>query len=151
MSSKNEFTGLRVQKFTWDQAIDGNLTNNASTAIGRLPDNAIILRGWGHVVTDVVDADAGDDSTIAVGVTGSTTGLLAATAVSTLEAGYLFCLLPNNFALDGNSLTAANMAIARDATILLQNGIKEVLLTTGDDVAISAGKINIWLEYVISE
>lgn len=150
MSANNEFLVKRVQKFTWDQSVDGNLANNASTSIGTLPKGALITGGVIHVVTDVTDADDGDDSTISFGYTGATTAFYGATAVSGLETGTMLSLLPGNFALDGNALTAANMAIAKDDTWILLSADKEVLLTTGDDVAIDAGKINVFIEYYVS-
>lgn len=149
--AKNEFLVKRVHKFTWDQSVDGNLANNASTAIGTLPKGALITGGAIYVETDVTDADDGDDSTISVGYTGATTAFYGATAVSSLETGTLLSLLPGNFALDGNALTAANMAIARDATYILLDADKNVLLTTGDDQAIDAGKIHVIVEYYITQ
>lgn len=152
MSASNEFLVKRVQKFTWDQSVDGNLANNASTSIGTLPKGALITGGAIHVVTDVVDSDAGDDSTIAVGYTGATTAFWAATAVSVLETGKLLAILPGQAALgvDASHDTAAEVAELVDASWILAATDVEVLLTTGDDVAISAGKINVFIEYYVS-
>lgn len=150
MSAGNEFLQKRVQKFTWDQSVDGDLSNNASTSIGTLPKGALITGGAIYVETDVVDNDAGDDQTVSFGYTGATTAFQGATAVSGLETGTLLSLLPGNFALDGNALTAANMAIARDDTYILLGDNKEVLLTTGDDVAIDEGKIHVFVEYYMA-
>ena len=141
-----------MQKFTWDQSVDGNLANNTSTPIGTLPKGALITGGAIHVVTDCVDSDAGDDSTIAVGYTGATTAFWAATAVSVLETGKLLALLPGQATLgdDAAHNTAAEVAELVDASWILLDGDKQVLLTTGDDVAITAGKINVFVEYYIS-
>lgn len=152
MSASNEFLVKRVQKFTWDQAVDGNLANNASTSIGTLPKGALITGGAIHVVTDVVDSDAGDDATISFGYTGATTAFWAATACSVLEAGKLLSILPGNPALGADAAhdTAAKVAELVDASWILLTADREVLLTTGDDVAITAGKINLFIEYIVS-
>jgi len=147
----NAFLTKRIQRFTWNQAVDGNLANNTSTPIGTLPKGSIVVGGYIYVQTDVTDADDGDDSTIAVGLTGDTTSLYAATAVSGLETGTLLSLLPGNFALDGNALSAANMAIAKDDTWILNATDVNVILTTGDDEAIDAGEIHIFIEYLMPE
>ena len=152
MSSSNQFLSKRVQKFTWDQAIDGNLTNNDSTSIGTLPNGALITGGAIHVVTDVTDGDAGDDSTIAFGYTGATTAFWAATAVSVLEAGKMLSILPGNYATanDAAEDSAAKMAELVDGTWILLDADKEVLLTMGNDEPANAGKINVYIEYYIS-
>lgn len=150
MASSNQFLEKRVQKFVWDFSVDGG-ANDSSISLGTLPDNAMIISGTAHVITKPVDNDAGDDQTIALGYTGATTAFLAATAISGLTDGSVHGLLPGNFALDGAALTAANMAAARDATYLHLSGNKEVLLTIADDVALTAGKIELYLEYYITE
>jgi hypothetical protein len=152
MSTSNQFLTKRIQKFTWDQAVDGNLANNVSTSIGTLPIGALIIGGAIHVVTDVTDADAGDDSTVAFGYTGATAAFWAATAVSTLEAGKLLSILPGNYptANDAAEDTAVKMAELVDASWILLDADKEVLLTMGDDQAANAGKINLYIEYYIS-
>ena len=153
MSTSNQFLEKRIQKFTWDQSVDGNLTNNASTSIGTLPKGALITGGVIHVVTDVTDADAGDDSTIAFGYTSATGAFWAATAVSVLETGKLLSILPGNYATanDAAEDSAVKMAELVDGTWILLDADKEVLLTTGDDQAINAGKINVFVEYIISD
>lgn len=152
MSASNEFLVKRVQKFTWDAAVDGSLSNNASTSIGTLPKGALITGGAIHVVTDVVDSDAGDDQTIAFGYTGATTAFWAATAVSVLETGKLLSILPGNAALGADAAhdTAPEVAELVDDSWILLSADREVLLTTGNDVAVTAGKINVFVEYYIS-
>lgn len=152
MSASNEFLVKRVQKFTWDQSVDGNLANNASTSIGTLPKGALITGGAIHIPTDVTDLDDGDDSTIAFGYTGATTAFWAATAVSVLEAGKVLSILPGTPTLgaDADHDTAVEFAELVDASWILLTADKEVLLTTGDDQAIDAGKINVFVEYYIS-
>lgn len=152
MAIKNEFLQKRCQVFTWDQEVDGNLANNTSTSIGTLPKGALITGGAIHVVTDITDADDGDDSTLAIGYTGATTAFWAATAVSVLETGKLLSLLPGSPALGADAAhdTAAEVAELVDASWILLDDNKEVLLTTGNDQALDAGKINVFVEYYIS-
>ena len=149
--AKNEFLVKRMHKFTWDQAVDGTLANNASTSIGTLPKGALITSGAIYIETDVVDSDAGDDSTIAFGYTGATGAFWAATAVSVLETGKLLSILPGNYptANDAAEDTAVKMAELVDASWILLAADKEVLLTTGDDVTIDEGKIHVIVEYYL--
>lgn len=152
MSASNEFLQKRVQKFTWDSSVDGSLTNNASTSIGSLPKGALITGGAIHVVTDVVDSDGGDDQTIAFGYTGATTAFWAATACSVLETGKLLSILPGSPALgvDAAHDTAAEVAELVDASWILTSDEVNVLLTTGNDVAVTGGKINVFIEYYVT-
>ena len=151
----NQFLEKRIQKFTWDQAVNGNLANNIGTSIGTLPKGALITAGAIHVVTDVTDADAGDNSTISFGYTGAATAFWAATAVSVLETGKLLCLLPgagSTTLTEAGPNTRTNVVHAEDidSAWILLDADKEVLLTTGDDQACNAGKINVYVEYYIS-
>ena len=56
--------------------------------------------------------------------------------------------LIDNYALDGGALTALNMGIARDATMVALTADKELLLTLNNDHAIDAGKLTLFVEYV---
>jgi len=152
MSASNEFLVKRVQKFTWDQSVDGNLANDASTSIGTLPQGALITGGAIHVVDTCDDANGGSGSTISFGYTDATTAFWAATAVSILEKDKLLSILPGNPAL-GNEAAhdeADKVAELVDDSWILLTADKEVLLTTGDDEVIDEGKINVFVEYYIS-
>lgn len=150
MSAKNEFLQKRVQKFSWDASVDGALVKNASTSLGTLPANSVITGGFIDVVTALHDADAGDNTTVAIGVTGSTSAFLAAAAVSTYTLALKKAILPGVVALDGNALTAANAQTAIGTALLDNASEVEVLLTVNNDQNVTVGKLNIFVEYVIS-
>ena len=152
MKQGNEFLQKRCQKFTYDNAVDGDITTNTSFVLGTLPKGALIIGGAIHIVTDVTDADAGDDTTIAFGYTGATTAFWAATAVSVLETGKLLTILPGQAALGADAAhdTAAEVAELVDASWLLMSTDVQVLATVSNDVAINAGKFNVFIEYYVS-
>ena len=152
MSTTNQFLEKKCQKFTYDAAVDGSMTTNAGFVLGTLPKGALITGGSLHIVTDMVDADAGDDTTIAFGYTGATGAFLAATIVSALETGTRFSILPGNYAVanDAAEDSAVKTAALRSTSELLMTADVRVLATVSNDVAISAGKFNLFIEYYIS-
>lgn len=150
MAMKNEFITKRVQKFSWNAA-DGALAKDASTSIGTLPKNSLVTGGYIDIVTALDDADGGHNTTVAIGVTGTTGAFLAAAAVSAYTIGLRKALLPGQQGLDGNALTAANSQTAVGATYLKNATDVEVLLTVNNDQNVTVGKLNIFVEYIISE
>jgi len=151
---KNEFLTKRTKMFTWDFAVQGG-ENDSEIDLGGLPKGAIILGGGAHVVTKPVDSDAGDDQTISLGYTGEAAAFYAATAISALTAGAKLCLLPGAFEVGAGAAlttvdTSAELAPKIASEWIPLTADKRVLLTIGDDVALTAGKINIWVEYIIS-
>lgn len=159
MAAKNEFLTTRIQKFTWDFSVDGG-ANNSAIVLGDLPDNALITKGWAHVVTKPVDSDAGDDQTISLGYTGAATAFMAATAISSLTAGKTIRLLPGVLTIGaGQAITTVDTAaeicaVSRsgaDFGAIKLTADKRVLLTIADDVALTAGKIHVYIEYFIAD
>lgn len=116
-----------------------------------LPANAVIMNVWYDVVTTFTSAT--DAATIALGYTGSTAAFTAALAISDAsniwDAG-LHATKIGNFSLDGNSLTQIDMAAARAATYAKVTAEKQILVTNAVET-LTAGKINIYVEYVISD
>ena len=152
MSTTNQFLEKKCQKFAYDVAVDGSMTAATSIVLGTLPKGALITGGSLHIVTDMVDADAGDDTTIAFGYTGATAAFVAATAVSSLETGTRFSILPGSPILgdDAAHTTAALFAALVSASELLMATDIRVLATVGVGVNITAGKFNLFVEYYIS-
>jgi len=116
-----------------------------------LPDNAIITNCFYDVLTTFVD---GDDDSATIALTANSAGdLKAAIAISdggnVWDQGLHGCL-PGNWALDGNALTAIAMAAARSGSFVKTTAERELTVTVADD-ALTAGKMVIYLEYVVSE
>jgi len=151
--------GLTVPKIavaTFDTAgNDSSAVSNKTVAAHGLgvylPDNAIVTRAWYDVVTTFTTASS-DAGTIALKVNGAN-DLIDALAVSgsgnIWDAGMHQCL-PNNFALDGNSLAQIDMGIARDATMIKTTAERELTATVATQ-ALTAGKLVLYVEYVISD
>lgn len=116
-----------------------------------IPDNAIITNAWVDVSTTFTDG-ASDTATIAVHVQ-SANDLVAAIAISdstnVWDAG-IHATKINNFALDGNALTQVAMAAARAATNIKTTAQREITVTVGT-AALTAGKLRVFVEYVISD
>jgi len=152
MSTTNQFMELKCQKFTYDNAVDGDITLNTAFVLGDLPKGALIVGGSLHVVTDVTDADAGDNTTISFGYTGVAAAFVAATAVSLLETGSRFSILPGSPALGADAAhndAAEYAALVSTSHILLATDVR-VLATVNADQDINAGKFNLFIEYYVS-
>ena len=141
-----------IVKATWDISVSGTLTTNASYAPSAgsvvIPEGALITRAWTFCETAVTD-DGDNSTTLALGYTGTTWAFIAAVACNTVQyAAGIGTTLVENYALDGNALTALNMGIARDATLIHLTADRELLLTLNDDHNIDAGKFTLFVEYV---
>lgn len=129
--------------------------NSAQRAIGShnlgvyIPAKAIITNVWYDVITTF--ASATDAATIAL--TAQSAGdLVAAAAIS--AAGDIFDAgirgtKVSNFALDGNALTQVGMAAAEAATFIKTTAERQLVATVAVE-ALTAGKMNIFVEYVQS-
>ncbi len=115
-----------------------------------LPAKAIITRAWIDVVTTFTSAGA-DAGTIAIHAQ-SAGDIVAAVAISAAgdvwDAG-VHGAKPGNFALDGNALTQINMAAALSATAIKMTAEREITATVAVQ-ALTAGKANIFVEYIVS-
>jgi len=148
-------------KGVWDITSNGSLAAgalsygcNTTTAGGGqsgkviIPEGALITRAWTYCETAVSD-DGDNSTTLALGYSGATGAFIAAVACNTVQyAAGIGMTLVDNYALDGNSLTALNMGIARDATLLHTTADVELLLTLSNDHVIDAGKLTLFVEYV---
>jgi hypothetical protein len=148
-------------KGVWDITSNGSLAAgalsygcNTTTAGGGqsgkviIPEGALITRAWTYCETAVSD-DGDNSTTLALGYSGATGAFIAAVACNTVQyAAGIGMTLVDNYALDGNALTALNMGIARDATLLHTTADVELLLTLSDDHVIDAGKLTLYVEYV---
>ena len=159
----NNIVNPVVVKAVWDIGASGTLATNKSYAPGTntnsdsgyvegysviIPEGALITRAWTYCETAITD-DGDNSTTLALGYTGATGAFIAAVACNTVQyAAGIGTTLVENYALDGGALTALNMGIARDATLLHTTADVELLLTLNNDHAIDAGKLTLFVEYV---
>jgi hypothetical protein len=134
-----------------------DVTGGDSGAIGAhglgvyIPDNAIITRAWVDVVTTFADG-ASDSATIALSAQ-SANDLVSAIAISDAsnvwDAGIRGTKV-DSIALDGNALSQIGMAAARAATMIKTTAIREITATVAT-AALTAGKMNVYVEYHVSD
>lgn len=120
-----------------------------------IPDNAIITKTWFDVVTTFTDG-ADDSATIALGLeTQAAAGILAATAVSAagniLDAGVHAGLIGfPALGADAAHDTQPEVAALFAATFVKTTAERQLVATVADD-ALTAGKLNLFVEYVLSD
>ncbi len=116
-----------------------------------IPTKAIITEVRIDIPTTFADG-ASDNATIALKVE-SANDIVSAIAISDAsnvwDAG-MHGAKPGNFALDGNSLTQIAMAAARAASWIKTTAEREITATVAVH-ALTAGKANIYVDYVISD
>lgn len=153
VTKKDGLTVAKIAVATFDPSANTGERTIAAHGLGvYLPDNAIIIRAWYDVITTFTSAGA-DAGTIALKAEGAN-DLVDAIAISdgtdpwddTAPHG----CLPNNFALDGGALTALAMAVARTATTIKTTAERELVATVAGQ-ALTAGKLVLYVEYVISD
>lgn len=150
----NYFVKKQVKvEYAFDGTDSAGVANSTIAAHGTgvyLPDNAIVTSCFYDVLTTFTSAT--DAATIALSIEGAD-DLRAAVAISNganpWDAG-LTGALPGNFALDGGVLTAIAMMDARAGSFVKLSAEKELTATVAVE-ALTAGKMIIYLEYVISE
>ena len=160
--------GFRIPRKPARNVVNGNVVpeivcatfdpsaNTAQRPVGAyglgvyLPNKAIITKVWIDVVTTFTSAGA-DAGTIATHAQ-SAGDIVAAIAISAAgdvwDAG-LRGAKPGSFALDGNALTQVAMAAAEAATAIKMTAEREITATVAVQ-ALTAGKANIFVEYIVS-
>lgn len=122
------------------------------TTLGKLPENAVVTNVLYDVETTFTSAT--DAATIALDLGG--TDFVAALAISNgtniWDAG-VHGTLYGNWALDGNALTAIAMAAARTGTYTktTSTASTQVVESTIAVETLTAGKLNIYVEYFVSD
>lgn len=149
--TKKEGTFTReIAVATYDFAVDGGVVGAIPLGV-YIPDNAVITEVWYDVVTTVTTASA-DAGTLAIHIQ-SANDVVAAIAVSDAsnvwDAGVRGTKI-GSYATSGNAETALVQAASLAASRLKTTAIREVTLTIGGQ-AVTAGKINIYVEYAISD
>ena len=122
-----------------------------------LPEGAIIIDAFYNVSTTFTDG-GDDNTTIALGITGATGAITAATAISAggnvwdaANAGVSTLLAPSTTLSEAtpNTRTQAVAGSDRTSEFIHMDADKELLLTTAVDV-LSAGSLDLWVSYVVS-
>jgi len=151
MANANEFLNKRVLKCTYDVAVNGGVDATTYT-IGYVPAGAIITGGYG-IVRTAFDDGADESTTVSIGYAASNAGLMAATAGSALNGltNKAFTLLPGQPALgaDADHDTAAEVAALVAAAYIVTTARTAITVTLSNDTDFTAGKIDIYLEYVV--
>lgn len=119
----------------YDFSVDGGATGDY--VIGSLPDNATVIAAWYEVLTTCTDG-ATDAATIAISTSKAANEIVTATAISAggniWDAGYHDTSCDN---------TAANFTTKTTAVSDVQVSVAVAALT--------AGKIRVWWNYIVSE
>lgn len=142
---------LKVARATYDVSGGDSGTTTAHGLGVTIPDNAVVVAAWYDVITTFTDG-ASDTATIALHL--QSAGDLKA-AISVAAAGDVWDagehgLLPGNFALDGNALTAIQMAAAKAASFIKLTADRQLTATVAV-AALTAGKMNVFVAYVVGD
>lgn len=118
-----------VYSFAVDGGAIGTISlNDDEGNIATLPDNAIVTRAWSDVVTT---ATSGGAATVSIGIV-STVDIMAATAVASVTG--ILEGIP-----DGATANMIKLAAVKQVKVAIAVA------------ALTAGKINVYIEYVLSE
>jgi len=134
-------------------AVAGDRSQAAHTLGVFLPKNSIVLRAWYDVITTFTSAGA-DAGTIKLGVAGADAAFVAAIAISDgtnpWDAG-IHGALPGHPALGADAAhdTALEVA-ALFAGTAFKNTAEVELVATVATQNLTAGKLNLFVEYLIS-
>lgn len=135
VATDDALSNLRVARATFDFAVDGGTATAHGLGV-TIPDNAIIVGGFYDVITTFTSPTT-DDATLAIHVEGAN-DIVNAVAIDT-----------------GTPWDAGQQAIIPKANTPESTGVKtsaarEITVTIGVE-AITAGKLVIWLYYVVSD
>jgi hypothetical protein len=146
----NEFLNRRVLKCTYDVAVNGGVDDTAYV-VGSLPNGAIITGGFCIVRTNFDDG-ADESTTIAIGYTGAAAAFLGAVAGSVLNGltPKITVFLPGIGAgADAAADTGIEVAALTALTYIPLTANVNVLVTLSNDTNFVAGKLDIYIEYVL--
>ncbi len=131
----------RIARATYDFAVEGG-AHKASYDLGvDLPDNAIVTRSWYEVITTFESAT--DAALIAIDIpTDDVAGIVASTAISAggnvWDAGYHEAIQDGTAAAFSDKTTAAR-------------AVTFTLASSTDGAGLTAGKLVLFMEYVLSD
>ena len=163
--ANNPLNNKYCARATWDASTQtitngGSMSPNAGSVW--IPEGALITNAYYYVTTTFTDDDGGDSATLALGYTGATGAFVAAIAVSATgtngvasgqgDAGVHGTLVGFAGGLDegddaGTALeNIASKAVTLDAT----TANVELLLTEGGERTFVVGKLDLYVEYVLT-
>jgi len=146
-------SAVRVATATLDFAVDGGATGAIDLGV-YIPDNAIILRAYYDVVTTFTSAS--DTATIKLGLeTQDDDAFVAAIAINDgtnpWDTGIHGTLVGfPALGADAAHDTALEVAALFAGTAVKMTDERQLIATVGTD-ALTAGKLNLFVEYVISD
>ena len=144
---------LHCAEATFDIGVTGALVTGANTINSGvfIPDGAVITKAWYHVATTFTGAGA-DAATIQLGTTSSLASFVVGIAISAAgniwDAGVRGTLVGVP-ALDGLARTAIAGKAAIAGTLIHCTANEELIMTTGANT-ITAGKLKLYVEYVLT-
>ena len=153
---KDGLTVAKIAVATFDSAVNDSAgaSNKTVAAHGLgvyLPDNAIITRSWIDVITTFTSATS-DQATIALSVIAAN-DLSSAVAISDgrnmFDIGLHQCI-PGSYNVTGDAVAEVAMAALLAASFIKLTAEKELTATIAVE-AITAGKLILYVEYVLSD
>ena len=164
--ANNPLNNKYCARATWDASVTTIATSGSqgpSDGVSVwIPEGALITNAYYYVTTTFVDDDAGDSATLALGYTGATGAFVAAIAVSATgtngiaggqwDAGTHGTLVGFAGGLDeGDDAGTALENIASKAVTLVPTTTNvELLLTEGGERTFIVGKLDLYVEYVLT-
>ena len=163
--AKNPLNNKYCARATWDASTQ-TITNGGSMAPNDgsvwIPEGALITNAYYYVTTTFIDDDAGDSATLALGYTGALGAFVAAIAVSATgtngvaggqwDAGTHGTLVGFAGGVESgdNAETALENQASKAATLVPTTANVELLLTEGGERTFIVGKLDLYVEYVIT-
>lgn len=150
--TKREGTVVRELAVATYDVSGGDSGTVAAHGLGvYLPDNAVIINAWVDVITTFTSAT--DAATIALKVEGAgdLTAAIAISDASNVWDGGIHGCLPGSYAEATVAGDTAILDAARKAASYVKTtAVREITATVAVE-ALTAGKMNVYVEYVISD
>ena len=164
--ANNPLNNKYVARATWDASVTTIATSGSqgpSDGVSVwIPEGALITNAYYFVTTTFADDDAGDSATLALGYTGATGAFVAAIAVSATgtngiaggqwDAGTHGTLVGFAGGLEAGSgaITALANIASKAVTLVPTTANVELLLTEGGERTFIVGKLDLYVEYVLT-
>ena len=157
--ANNPLNNKYCARATWDASTQtitngGSMSPNAGSVW--IPEGALITNAYYYVTTTFTDDDGGDSATLALGYTGATGAFVAAVAVSGTndpwDAGAHGTLtgFASGVESGDNAETALEAIQQKRATLAVTTANVELLLTEGGERTFVVGKLDLYVEYVLT-
>jgi len=157
--ANNPLNNKYCARATWDASVTTIATSGSqgpSDGVSVwIPEGALITNAYYFVTTTFTDDDGADSATLALGYTGATGAFVAAIAISGTSSPYDAGIhgtlvgtpiLGNDAAQD----TALELIELNNASMVALTANKELLLTEGGERTFIVGKLDLYVEYVLT-